>query len=161
MKCTVLKPSQTTTITNPITGSQLPPPGRSGRRKLGPPPPPPLLRRGPSGPRCLKISSMFAERRGRSSLPPPGSHGLRGPRGASSPVGGVSGSLSSGPSPEPSLLPVGLPQGLRLPAIVSEILSIHPPNRSIASVYRGRRRKKQRRLHFRCTLPEDALAGGQ
>src|SRR5690606_7599158 len=110
-----LKPSHTSTIAPTATGNSDRPPGPFGRRKL--PPGPPRRRFGPSGPRCLNKSSIFAERRPRSSEPPPGSQGLRGPRDLSSPVGGVdSGSAPGFPSPD-SLSPDGLPQGLRLPAI--------------------------------------------
>src|SRR5690606_13434698 len=128
MKCTLVKPSQATARTPRMIGSQLPPPGLSGRRKFGPRGPP--ERRGPSGPRCLKISSMFAERR-RSSEPPPGSQGLRGPLGGFSPEDGAS---PPSPCPPAPLLPPGLPHGLRLPAIASTILSIIPPFRSIGTV---------------------------
>src|SRR5690606_38821119 len=99
------------------------PPGPVGMRKLGPPGPP-RRRFGPSGPRFLNKSSMFADRRPRSSeLPPPGSHGLRGPRDLSSPLGGVGSGSAPGFPPLDSLSPVGLPQGLRLPAIASTNLS--------------------------------------
>ena len=50
--------------------------GHAEIRAAGPPPP----RRGPSGPRFLKMSSILAERRG-GRRRPDGSHGLRGPPG--------------------------------------------------------------------------------
>src|SRR5690606_27211483 len=122
-----------------ISGRKFLPPGFCGIRKLGPRGPrgPPGPRRGPSGPRFLNKSSMLLVRRGLSppedgsddGAPPPGSHGLRGPRGCSSPPlltpsEGVSPpELPSLPSPPPE----ELPQGLRLPAIASAILSICPP----------------------------------
>ena len=130
------------------------PPGARGKRKLGPLGPP-SPRRGPSGPRRLKISSILAERRGGSPppslpppVPPPGSQGLRGPRvglGVPSEDGGEPGSdpLSRSPSalPPSSLGPP--PHGPRLPAIASAILLHIPPNRSMP-VFIGASARKNR-----------------
>src|SRR3990167_2666285 len=92
------------------TGSQLLPPGLSGRRKPGPPPRP--LRLGPPGPRRLKISSILADLRPSPPppVPPPGAQGLRGPSPAEPSVGaGVSWPSSpAGGSPSPPLPPQGL-----------------------------------------------------
>ncbi len=160
-KCTLEKNSQMAATPARISGSQLLPPGRMGMRKLGPPVPPP--RRGPSGPRLRKISSIDAERRGPSPSPPPGSQGLRGPRGPSPPETGSSLLLPSPPSPPSSPLPLppcGLPQGLRLPAMASAILSKIPPCFSIHPSIGGKSAKNRGgRRNFRCTAGQVPLAG--
>ncbi len=64
--CTPVMKNHRPTAPAAIRGAQLFPPGRGGKRKLGPlpPPPPPPARRGPSGPRFLKMSSILGPRRG-------------------------------------------------------------------------------------------------